>query len=314
MRVLDVPLTKKNSIEHRIREKLLPFDDMKTWCRITQASEDTASDSMRPLIVLHGGPGCTHDYLLSLADLAKGGRPVIHYDQVGNGRSTHRPDAPSSFWNVDLFLKELDNLLDKLGFKDDYDLFGQSWGGMLAAEHAVRRPKGLKNLIIANAPASMPLWLRAAEGLRAKLDGDTQEILLRHENAGTTDSAEYMVAAEKFYVRHVCRLEGTYAGREATNHWLKTDPTVYNTMNGPNEFHVIGTLKDWSVIEQLPYIKARTLVINGIHDEATDDTVVPFVRDITGATWHQFLNSSHSPHMEERTDFMRVIDTFLEGH
>ena len=110
-----------------------------------------------PLVVVHGGPGCSHDYLENLEDLAQNGRAVIHYDQVGGGRSTLLPTKGGKFWTVDLFLRELDNLLDGLDLRDDYHLLGQSWGGMLAAEHAVRQPIGLSSLILSNSPASMVL-------------------------------------------------------------------------------------------------------------------------------------------------------------
>lgn len=80
------------------------------------------------------------------------------YDQLGCGRSTHLPHlrGNTDFWTVDLFLRELENLVEKLGV-EDYDLLGQSWGGMLGSEHAIRQPKGLKKLIISNSPASMEL-------------------------------------------------------------------------------------------------------------------------------------------------------------
>jgi len=77
-----------------------------TWYRVT-------GEGGTPLIVLHGGPGAAHDYLLSLADLA-GARAVIHYDQLGNGRSTHLPDRGAEFWTVELFVRELHNLVARL--------------------------------------------------------------------------------------------------------------------------------------------------------------------------------------------------------
>ena len=143
---------------------VVDFRDWQTWYRITG---DLRSGET-PLVALHGGPGGTHDYLLTIADIAESGRAVIHYDQLGNGGSTHLRDRGPDFWTVDLFLDELQNLLMKLGVADAYHLLGQSWGGMLAAEHAVRRPAGLRSLIISDSPASMPLWLEAAATLRAE--------------------------------------------------------------------------------------------------------------------------------------------------
>ena len=102
-----------------------------------------------------------------LKELAATGRAVIHYDQIGNGKSTHLPDKGGDFWTVDFFLGELDALLAHLGVAGRYALLGQSWGGMLSAEHAVRRPAGLKALILANSLASMALWIEGALQLRA---------------------------------------------------------------------------------------------------------------------------------------------------
>ncbi|XVQ86603.1 alpha/beta fold hydrolase [Microbispora siamensis] len=105
-----------------------------------------------PLVVLHGGPGAAHDYTLRIARLAEHGRAVVHYDQIGVGLSTHLPEKGAGFWTVGLFLDELDNLLAHLGIAGRYHVLGQSWGGMLAAEHAVRAPSGLRGLVIANSP------------------------------------------------------------------------------------------------------------------------------------------------------------------
>jgi len=129
------------------------------------------------VVVAHGGPGATHDYVLTIADIARSRRPVIHYDQIGNGRSTHLRDRGANFWTVDLFLDELDNLLDGLGISDAYHLLGQSWGGMLGAEHAIRQPSGLRSLTLSDSPASMPLWLNAAAELRSQLPPDVQQTL-----------------------------------------------------------------------------------------------------------------------------------------
>ena len=111
----------------------------------------------------------------------------------------------ADFWTVDLFRDELANLVGHLGIADRYHVMGQSWGGMLTAEHAVTRPDGLRSIVIADSPASMRMWLAAANALRAGLPADVQQTLLEHEEAGTTDSEEYAEATRVFYDRHVCR-------------------------------------------------------------------------------------------------------------
>jgi L-proline amide hydrolase len=291
-----------------ITEGYAPYGDYKTWYRITG---DLASGKP-PLIVAHGGPGCTHDYVDSFKDIAATGRAVIHYDQVGNGKSTHLPEKGADFWTVPFFRAELHNLIDHLGIRDGYCLLGQSWGGMLGAEFAVEQPGGLKALIIANSPAAMSTWISEANRLREDLPADVQATLLRHEEAGTTDSVEYMEATDVFNQRHVCRVVPMPDEVKRTFDAIGTDPTVYHTMNGPNEFHVIGTMKDWSIVGRLSTITAPTLLISGRFDEATEACVQPFADEIPDVRWRIFEQSSHMPHVEERDACMAEVAAFLD--
>lgn len=290
-----------------ITEGYAPYGEYKTWYRITG---DLASGKP-PLIIAHGGPGCTHDYVDSFRDIAAAGRAVIHYDQVGNGKSTHLPEKGADFWTVPFFRTELHNLIDHLGIRDAYCLLGQSWGGMLGAEFAVERPAGLKALIIANSPAAMSTWIAEANRLRADLPADVQATLLRHEKAATTNSAEYREATDVFNQRHVCRVVPMPDEVKRTFDAIDTDPTVYHTMNGPNEFHVIGTMKDWSIVGRLSTIDVPTLLISGRFDEATEACVQPFADEIPDVRWRIFENSSHMPHVEEREACMAEVSAFL---
>lgn len=284
-----------------------PFRDHRTWYRIC----GNLDGALTPLVVAHGGPGCTHDYVDAFRDIALTGRAVIHYDQLGNGRSTHLPHMPSEFWQPALFLEELDTLLRHLGIADNYALLGQSWGGMLGAEHAVTTPSGLRALIIANSPASMGLWLQAAARLRRELPAEVEAVLAAHESAGTVDSAEYKAAARVFYQRHVCRLDPWPDEVTRTFDAMDADPTVYHAMNGPTEFHVVGSLKDWSVIDRLHAIDVPVLLISGRHDEAAPEVVQPFADRIRDVEWIIFENSSHMPHVEERAACMAAVTEFL---
>jgi L-proline amide hydrolase len=293
------------------KEGYLPFRDYRTWYRIT-GSLDTSS---LPLVVIHGGPGCTHDYVDSFKHIADAsGRPVIHYDQLGNGNSTRLPEKGADFWTVSLFLEELDALLKHLGIQDRYALLGQSWGGMLSAEHAVRRPNGLKALIIANSPASMHTWVAEANRLRRELPNEVQATLVKHEQAGTLTDPDYLAASRVFYDRHVCRVVPWPQEVARTFAIMDEDSTVYRNMNGPTEFHVIGTMKDWTIVDRLNRIRAPTLVISGRHDEATPEVVAPYVENIPGARWVVFEQSSHMPHVEEKELCLGAVAEFLESN
>jgi len=288
-------------------EGLLSFGDVSTWYRVT----GNIHSGLTPLVVVHGGPGCSHDYLENLAGLAQDGRAVIHYDQVGGGRSTLLPTKGEEFWTIDLFLRELENLLEGLGVRDDYHLLGQSWGGMLAAEHAVRRPRGLRSLILSNSPASMALWSSEAKVLRSRMDPPVAEVLDRHEAEGTVTDPEYLRATQVYYDLHVCRVVPNPPELVRTTQFMSRDSTVYNVMNGPNEFHCVGTLKDWTIEERAHRIAVPTLLLSGRYDEATPRTVQPFYEAIRGARWEIFESSSHMPFIEERERFLEVVDAFL---
>lgn len=285
------------------------FRGWRTWYR----SIGNLDGAKPPLVTLHGGPGGTHDYLEPYERLASSERAVIFYDQLGGGRSTHLRDKPAEFWTVELFLEELDNLLRHLGIEKDYHLLGQSWGGMLGAEHAVRRPSGLRSLVISDSPASMELWVREADRLRQALPPEVQQTLLSHEAAGTTDSVDYAKAARVFNERHLCRLDPWPAALDRSFAYMQADSTVYNTMNGPSEFHVIGSLRGWSIIDRLDRIRVPVLLISGRHDEATPATVQPYADRIPDVRWTIFENSSHQPHFEETEACLNLVDEFLAG-
>jgi L-proline amide hydrolase len=284
------------------------FGDWHTWYRIT----GELGTGRTPLVVLHGGPGAAHDYTLRIAGLAAQGRPVVHYDQLGIGNSSHLPERGADFWTVQLFLDELDNLLAALDLDGGYHLLGHSWGGMLAAEHAVRRPTGLRGLVISDSPASIPLWVAEANRLRELLPADVQQTLTKHEEAGTTDDPEYAAAVRVFYDRHVCRVVPNPPEVAATFAAIEADPTVYHTMNGPSEFHVIGTLRDWTIVDRVDRIAVPTLLVSGRHDEATEATVAPFAAGIPDVRWEIFADSSHMPHVEETEAYLRLVGAFLD--
>ena len=290
-------------------EGTLEWDAGKTWYRVV------GDGKKPPLVLLHGGPGAPHDYLEPLARLAdETGRACVFYDQIGCGRSQHMPDAPREFWTVELFCRELESLIEHLGIGESYHVLGQSWGGMLGMEHAVRRPAGLRSLVVANSPASMALWIEEANRLRAQLPPDVQAALTRHENDGTTDHPEYQQAMMVFYERHLCRIVPFPEELQRTFEQLEEDPTVYQTMNGPSEFHVIGKLLGWDITPRLGEVEVPVLVISGEHDEATPTVVQPLVDALRDVRWELFEGASHSTHLEDPERFRAVVSSFLAAN
>jgi len=256
-----------------------------------------------PLLVLHGGPGCPHDYLENLAALASEKRRVIFYDQLGCGRSDLPDDT--SLWTVERFTDEIGIVREALGL-DRVHILGQSCGGMLGIEYAIRQPRGLVSLILADSMPSMVLWVEEANRLRAELPPGVNETLLLHERAGTTDSPEYQEAVAVFNQRHVCRLSPKPEFVERAKSGF-----IYNYMNGPSEFHVIGVIKDWDRTDRLGDITVPTLIISGKYDESTPLLNSILHKGIPNSEWVLFEHSSHLPHVEEEEKYMQTVGTFL---
>jgi L-proline amide hydrolase len=293
----------------------VPFEGHQTWYQVAGELDAARSgEGPAPLVTLHGGPGASHDYLLSMTDLAGDGRAVVFYDQVGNGRSSHYPDRGADFYTVGLFMRELASLLDHLGIGGRYHVLGQSWGGMLAQEHAITQPAGLRSVILSNTAASFGGFAVEANALRADLPADVEATLRRHEAAGTTDDPEYAQACEVFYHRHVCRLDDWPAEVVRSFEFIETDPTVYHTTNGPSEFHVIGSFRNWSAAGRLARITVPALVISGRYDEATPRLQEELAGGLSRAEQVILEESSHMPFWEERPAYMGAVGDFLRRH
>ena len=185
---------------------------------------------------------------------------------------------------------------------------------MLGAEHAIRRPEGLASLVISNSPASMELWVAEAARLRLDLPQAVRETLDLHEREGTIGHPDYVAATQVFYDRHVCRVVPNPPEVLASFAALDEDPTVYHVMNGPNEFFCIGSLRTWSVVDQVQAIAVPTLLLSGRHDEATPATVQPYFDGIPDVRWEQFEHSSHMPFVEEPEPYRAVVSAFLAAN
>ena len=152
-----------------------------------------------------------------------------------------------------------------------------------------------------------------ANRLRADLPADVAATLTAHETAGTTTDPAYAAAVEVFYRRHVCRLAEWPEPFLRSIDAMTNDGFVYNVMNGPSEFHVIGKLKDWTIRDRLHEIRVPALLLSGAHDEATPAIVGEVATRIPNAAWIVFEQSSHTPHLEEPAAFEAAVNGFLAG-
>ena len=258
-----------------------------------------------PLVTVHGGPGATHDYLEPLSGLADE-RPVVFYDQLGAGRS----DAPDdvSLWTNDRLVDELGRLLDALDLTRVH-LLGQSWGSIVAAEYALQRPDRLVSVVLADPCLSMPRFAAGAAALRAALPAEVRAVLDRHEAAGTTDSEEYEAATMEFYRRHLCRLDPWPDALMRS--FGQLNQTIYERMQGPNEFTVTGVCRDYDIGDRLGQLAVPALFLCGRHDETRPQETAFFHSLVPGAELVVFEESSHVPHLEEPDRYLQVLRDFL---
>jgi proline-specific peptidase len=283
------------------QEGYLDVPGGQVWYRAVGDNEDAV-----PLLCLHGGPGFTHYYLEPLEALAEH-RRVILYDQLGCGRSDRPGDL--SLWTVDRFVEELAQVREALHL-DRLHLFGSSWGGMLAMQYVLDRRPELASLTLCGSPASMIRWVADCEELLAAETAETRRVIREHEAAGFTACPEYQAAILGFYRRHVCRLDPWPAGLERS--FAEAGYEVYNTMNGPSEFTVTGTLKTWDIMDRLPEIKIPTLLVGGRHDECTPGHMQAMHERIAGSTLVTIEDASHLCFAEKPEEFNQVMNTSMD--
>ncbi|KAI0781625.1 Alpha/Beta hydrolase protein [Irpex lacteus] len=206
---------------------------LKTWYRVT----GELSPSSIPLFILHGGPGVGAEAYNILSDLTTTyGIPIIQYDQIGCKRSTHlqeKASAGDEFWNEDLFIAELHNLVRHFGLDAEgrqYDVLGHSWGGMFGSSFAAAKPRNLRKLVIMSAAPSTQIWIDAQLVLRQTLPEEVRKVMDKCEADGTTESEEYQAAMMQYYARFLCRLDPVPEEIMDGLAELRKDPTVYQAM------------------------------------------------------------------------------------
>jgi proline iminopeptidase len=260
------------------------------------------------LVCLHGGPGASHDYLLPLADLANYGWRVVFYDQLGCGRS----EVPKNYalFSVERGVEELEQFRKEMNLRKIH-LMGSSYGGMLALAYALKYQRNLRSLITTGGLASVPLCVEEMNRLKKKLPKRVQRTLEKYEARGDYHNPAYEKAVMVFYRKHLLRLKEWPKEQWYTMRHLSKP--VYYTMNGPNEFTIIGNTKYYDITDQLNKIRVPTLVTGGRYDEVTPRVARSIHKNIKGSKLVTFEKSSHLPMFEERKKYIDTLNKFLES-
>jgi proline-specific peptidase len=203
---------------------------------------------------------------------------------------------------------EMDAVVRALGL-DAFHIFGNSWGGMLAQQYVLDVASGAVSLTISNSTASIPLFADNVIRLKSELDTATQDAIDRHEAAGTTNSAEYQAAITTWNETYLCR--SLPWPRDLYQAFQNMEKEIFETMFGPSDFHIVGTIRDWDVIDRLREITMPTLLLAGRYDECSPDHMREMHEHIKGSRFEFFDKSAHLPFIEEPDRFDTVLRDFL---
>jgi proline iminopeptidase len=261
-----------------------------------------------PVLTLHGGPGFPHYYYECFEDFLP--RDMIrfwYYDQLGCGFSD-KPDDPT-LWTVERFREEVEQVRSALGL-DRFVLYGQSWGGMLAIEYALAYPQFLSGLVISNMTASIPSYVKYVNELRAAMPPDIDSALKVFEDRGDFLAPEYQqLVMDHLYSKHLCRLDPW--PEPAMRSMLNLNAQVYNTMQGPSEFTVVGNFKDWDRWADLHRISMPTLLMVGRYDTMSVADIQRMGSLIPNSEVVVLENGSHWAMYDDQEAYFGALVPFL---
>lgn len=287
----------------KIQTGKMPFKGFETFYRIV-GGETTNP----PLLLLHGGPGSTHNYfevLDSLAELTH--RQVISYDQLGCGESF--VEGHPELWTLQTWMDELDALRARLRL-DKVHLLGQSWGGMLIIAYLVdRKPEGVVSAILSSTLSSSALWSHEQHRLISFMPQEEQEAIAEATKSGHFDAPEYLKANDHYTALHACEI--TADSPECLRRKKRFGTESYIEAWGPNEYTPTGTLKDFDYTAKLNAIHTPTLIISGTNDECTPLIAKTMHDGIANSEWQLLDGARHMTFIDQTDEYIRLLAGWL---
>lgn len=263
------------------------------------------------VLLLHGGPGFPHDYLEAMESfLPQAGIEMYYYDQLGVGNSDVPVDP--ALWTLARYTSEVEEVRQGLKL-DNFVLYGQSWGGMLAIEYALQHQRHLRGLVISNMTAGIASYLRRVDALKERLLSKQQRAQLDAlEAAKDYDNPAYKhIVEETLYPKMLCRL--TPWPEPVTRAFRLANEKIYNQMQGKSEFEVTGNLRDWDRWDRLHEIRVKTLTMGAFYDEMDPDDMVKMAKMMPNATSAICSNGSHLTLWDDQAAYFGHLLKFLKS-
>lgn len=281
----------------------MPFQGFETYYRIVGEKTDLA-----PLLLIHGGPGSTHNYFEVLDPLAETShRQIISYDQIGCGESY--VEGYKELWSLRTWTAELIALRQWLHL-DRVHLLGQSWGGMLIMAYLIDcKPEGVESVILSSTLSSSALWSHEQQRLIAFMPVDEQKAIAEAVRTGNFEAPAYLKANEHYTALHADEI--TADSPECLRRKKRFGLESYIEAWGPNEYTPTGTLKDFDYTARLHEIAQPTLVISGTNDECTPLIAKTMYDAIPHARWELLDGARHMTFIDQTDNYIRILTHWL---
>lgn len=265
------------------------------------------------VLLLHGGPGFTHEYLECFDSFLPGaGVEYYYYDQLGSAYSD-QPDEPD-LWDTPRFVDEVEQVRKALGLgPDNFYLYGHSWGGILAIEYALRHQNNLKGLIISNMMASCPKYKEYAEKvLEPLMDQKVLAEVKAIEAAKEFANPRYMeLLIPHHYEKHILRMPAEQWPEPLMRAMKHLNTSVYIPMQGPSELNISGRLETWDRSADLPKISIPTLVIGARHDTMDPQYMRWMATQVQHGRFLYCATGSHCCFIDDQETYFRGLIAFL---
>ena len=286
-----------------------PKGDFRVW------TKRTGNNPKVKVLLLHGGPGATHEYFEACDSyFPAAGIEYYYYDQLGSTYSD-QPDDPE-LWEIPRFVDEVEQVRQALGLdRTNFYLFGQSWGGALAIEYALQYGQHLKALVISNMVSSIPAYnAYARDVLMPGMDQDALAEIKRLEAAKAFDDPRYMeLLTQHHYVHHVLRMPPETWPEPVSRMIAHMNPAIYVPMQGPSELGASGKLLHWDRTADLPNISVPALVIGARHDTMDPRYMEMMASKLPLGTYLYCPDGSHLAMYDDQVTYFAGIVNFIRN-
>ena len=263
------------------------------------------------VLLLHGGPAMTHEYMECFQSFfPKANIEFYEYDQLGSYYSDQPSDT--TLWTIERFVEEVEQVRQALGLnKDNFYLLGNSWGGMLAMEYALKYQDNLKGLLICNMTADFNKYEAYNAKLRNQLRPSLLDSLKRYEDKGDYFNPEYAdLVFKEYYTRHICRLPEF--PEPVMRSFKHVNQPVYVYMQGPSEFVPGGILKGWSIWDKLKTLQVPTLTVGAKYDTMNPAEMEEMSQLVQNGRYLYCANGSHLSMWDDQQTFMNGVISFIK--